>query len=300
MGYTKENYGKTREKFELNNKLRIIEPIHYQNFFMFFDTHSHCYFPDLAAKEAEVFANMVAFGVTHNTQIGANIISSKECVALAKKYPNTYATVGIHPTDAQDFDEASLAKCFDTLDLLIEENRENIVAIGETGFDFFHLEAGKEDIQKATQELFFEMQVELAKKHNLPLIIHTRVANDTTLAALKIHGVTHAVMHCFSEDLEFAKKCRELSSDIYFSFSGTLTYKKSDAIREVAAELPLDRIMIETDSPFLAPQVVRGTVNEPANVRYVFEELVKLRSEPKEVMEKMIFENSLRFFGLKK
>ena len=148
------------------------------------------------------------------------------------------------------------------------------------------------------QELFFEMQNELAKKHNIPLVIHTRVANEATLEAMKKYGVRRAVMHCFSEDYAFAEKCMAISDEIYFSFSGTLTYKKSENIRDAASKLPMNRILIETDAPFLAPQVVRGTLNEPANVRYVFEELVKIRTESKEILEAMIFENAKRFFGV--
>ena len=142
------------------------------------------------------------------------------------------------------------------------------------------------------------MQWELACKYDLPLIIHTRDARYDTLEFMREHGIDRCVMHCFSEDISFARELLEFSDEIYFSFSGILTYKNAPKIQEAASKIPLERILIETDSPFLSPQSVRGRTNEPANTRYILEKLCELRSESREDIEKVIYENSLRFYSL--
>lgn len=133
--------------------------------------------------------------------------------------------------------------------------------------------------QIKNQKNWWLAQWELAKKYDLPLVIHTRDARDETLLFMRENNIDRCVMHCFSEDWDFAQELLEFSSEIYFSFSGILTYKNAPKIQEAASRIPLNRILIETDSPFLAPQAVRGTINEPANTRYVLEKLVELRNE---------------------
>lgn len=166
-----------------------------------------------------------------------------------------------------------------------------MVAVGECGFDFHYLdgsEGGTKPVdmnalsQKAQEQIenqkyWWLAQWELAQRYNLPLVIHTRDARDTTLEFMKIHGINRCVMHCFSEDWDFARELLEFSSEIYFSFSGILTYKKSDRIQEAAKNIPIERILVETDAPFLSPQPVRGQVNEPAHTRYTLEKLAELR-----------------------
>ncbi len=142
------------------------------------------------------------------------------------------------------------------------------------------------------------MQWELASRYNLPLVIHTRDARDKTLEFMKEQAINRCVMHCFSEDWEFARELLEFSSEIYFSFSGIVTYKNAPKIQEAAMKIPLNRILIETDAPFLAPQAVRGSVNEPANTRYILEKICELRTESSKEIEDVIYENSLRFYRL--
>jgi TatD DNase family protein len=141
---------------------------------------------------------------------------------------------------------------------------------------------------------------ELALKYNLPIIIHTRDAREDTLRYIKESGIRKVIIHCFSEDYSFAKELMEYSDEIVFSFSGIVTYKKSLAIQETAKLLPLSKILIETDAPFLSPQAVRGTINEPANVRYILDVIKNLRTEDSTEVEKIIFENSLQVYGIKK
>jgi TatD DNase family protein len=185
---------------------------------------------------------------------------------------------------------------------LLDTHRSSIVAIGETGLDYHYLNADPDirESQKQNQYAWLESQWKLAQVYDLPLVIHTRDAREDTIFLMKKYGIHRAVMHCFSEDWDFASELLEFSPEIYFSFSGILTYKSAPRIQEAGSKIPLNRILIETDAPFLSPQVVRGTVNEPANTRYVLEKLISLRAESPEYVEQQIYENSLRFYGIKK
>lgn len=174
----------------------------------------------------------------------------------------------------------------------------DIVGIGEIGFDYYHLDPEKNEEQKETQRLLFFAMTKLAIKYELPVIIHTREARADTLRYIKESGIRKAIIHCFSEDYEFAKELMEYSDEVYFSFSGIVTYKKSLATQEAAKRLPLSKILIETDAPFLSPQVVRGTVNESANVRHVLQVIQDLRSESEAEVESTIYENSLRVYNI--
>jgi TatD DNase family protein len=202
-----------------------------------------------------------------------------------------YATVGLHPESAQDLDFTTSGSTLQDLEILIQENRDVIVAVGECGFDFHYLDGtygGRVPFDRVSassialsqienQKNWWRVQFELAQKYSLPLIIHTRDARDATLEYMKTENITRAVMHCFSEDLDFARELMDFSTEIYFSFSGIVTYKKSEKIQEAAKNIPLDRILVETDAPFLAPQPVRGSVNEPAYTRYNLDKIAELR-----------------------
>lgn len=195
---------------------------------------------------------------------------------------------------------------------LIQENHDKIVAIGECGLDFHYID-GTDDGQKMAdfsalsrraewqienQKFWWLAQWKMAQKHNFPLIIHTRDARAATVDFMKKYHISRVVMHCYSENPEMARELLDFSNEIYFSFSGIVTYKKSEFVKETVKILPLQRILVETDSPFLAPQVVRGSVNNPSNVAYNLEAVCALRSESREEIERQIFENSLRFYGI--
>ena len=263
---------------------------------MIFDTHSHCYWDTLEPNIDNIIANMEANWVKKAVQIGCDIESSKQAIALAQQFPGIfYATIGHHPETAQNEWDISIVE----FEKLLIENQGNIVAIGETGFDHHYLIPGKEEEQKNNQERWWLAQWELAQKYNLPLVIHTRDAREATLEFMIRNNISRAVIHCYSEDPGFAKKLMEFSSEIYFAFGWILTYKKSEAVQETAKMLPLNRILLETDAPFLSPQIVRGTVNEPANTRYVLDRLCEIRTEGRDIIENTIYENSLRFYGIK-
>ncbi len=263
---------------------------------MIIDTHSHCYWDSLLPRIDTVIENMTHNRVELAVQIGCDIETSKQAIDLAQRFPTVFrATVGYHPEESQDDEDYSGIMTYESL---ILEHRDVIVAIGETGLDYHYLDPVRIEKQKENQKNWWCMQHELAMKYDLPLVIHTRDARGDTIEFIKTEGVTHAVMHCFSEDAEFAKELLEFSDEIYFSFSGILTYKSAQKIQEAAQYIPLSRILIETDAPFLSPQVVRGQVNEPGNTRYVLEKLIELRSETADEIEKTVYENSKRFYGI--
>lgn len=240
-------------------------------------------------------------GVARSVQIGADWQSSCQALALARSWgSSTWCTVGIHPTDCQSASDHTAEPSAEQLEALIRKNRDKVVGIGETGLDFFHLTPGKEDAQKQMQRNFFRAQAELAVRLDLPLIIHARDAAPEIIALITETGTKRAIIHCFSEDIEFAQKLLSWSEDIYFSFSGILTYRKALAVQTAARKLRLDRILVETDSPFLVPQAVRSTysINEPAFTKHVMDFLKMLREEPAELIEQRVWENSNRIFGI--
>lgn len=227
---------------------------------MIFDTHTHAYFDELLSREDEVLSNMKENGIRFAVQIGCDAKSSEAAVALAKRHPERYrATVGLHPGEAQHMDEARIASELSAIRKILEENRDAVVAIGETGWDFYRLsddpEIRKEEI--ARERTAFAAQAAMAKEFGLPLVIHTRNSGEALLESIREFEIGKAVIHCFSEDLAFAKKAMELSDGIVFGFSGILTYKSAKNLHEAARELPLERILVETDAPFLAPEPVR-------------------------------------------
>ena len=268
---------------------------------MIFDTHCHAYMKGLGNRKPDVLRNMHAVGVTRSIQIGTGLEKSRVALDLAREWgADTWCTAGIHPTGCQDLPQNSVPELMTQFEELVQGNLDKMVGIGETGFDYFHVTRGKATEQKQTQRVFFAAQVELSLKVNLPLIIHTRDAADDTVALLKERGVRRAVIHCYSENPPFAERLLDWSDSIYFSFSGILTYARSVQVQETARMLPLNRILVETDAPFLVPQAVRDrfSTNEPAFTRYVMDYLKTLRPEPAEEVEQTVWNNSNKFFGI--
>jgi TatD DNase family protein len=229
---------------------------------MIIDTHSHCYWDSLLPRIDTIRSNMQEKGIIHAVQIGCDIISSEQAIDLAIRFPQDFsATIGLHPESAQhilfDSEEAHVIRS--GFARLLDTHRSSIVAVGETGLDYHYLDPDvvHHDQQKQNQYQWLEYQWNLARAYDLPLVIHTRDAREDTILSLKKYNITRAVMHCFSEDYVFASELLDFSSEIYFSFSGILTYKNAQAIQDAASKIPLDRILIETDAPFLSPQSVR-------------------------------------------
>ncbi|MDM7995142.1 MAG: TatD family hydrolase [Acidobacteriota bacterium] len=266
---------------------------------MIFDTHCHGYWHGLVHRQPELRDHMRAEGVARSVHIGTDVDKSLAALALARRWgADTWCTVGFHPTGCQNLRAGSAKGYVDELERIARNNPDKVVGIGETGFDYFHLTGGDRDLQKRTQREFFQAQAEVALRLDLPLIIHTRDAAADCLAVLRETGIKRCVIHCFSESLAFAQRLLEWSDEIYFSFSGILTYARATSVQETARALPLDRVLVETDAPFLVPQAVRRTArdNEPAFTRHVMDFLKTLRPEPAEIVEQAVWDNSNRFY----
>ncbi|MEO1765637.1 TatD family hydrolase [Thiobacter aerophilum] len=233
---------------------------------MFVDSHCHLDFPELAAQTEQVLARMAANDVTHALCVGVDLPNFPRVRALAEAHPNLFASVGVHP-DYTDTPEPSVAE------LVALADHPRVVAIGETGLDYFRLEGNLE-----WQRARFRTHIRAAREASKPLIIHSREASADTLRVLREERADEVggVMHCFTETWEVAEAAMELG--FYISFSGIVTFKNASALKEVARRVPLDRMLIETDSPYLAPVPLRGKTNEPAYVRHVAEEIARLKA----------------------
>ncbi|MDR2107085.1 MAG: TatD family hydrolase [Holosporaceae bacterium] len=244
---------------------------------MFF-ADSHCHltfsrfaglFPEIAGEKYavdKIISRAEEAGVKYMLTIGTELSDVSELKSIADKYPNVFRTVGIHPLEARKHypDRDSAAD-------IIEENCRDpkVVAVGEIGLDYHY-----ETESKKQQEEFFNLQLESAKKFNLPVSIHSRDASADTADILKSHAPLSGVIHCFSGDRSFAKKALDLG--FYISSSGDVTYKRATELRESLKYIPTDRLLIETDAPFLAPIPFRGKPNEPAFIVYVAEKIAEL------------------------
>lgn len=246
------------------------------------DSHCHLNFEGLNNRLDKVFAHMREKEVGQALAISVSRESFAEVLAIAEQYPHIYATVGIHP-DRQDAEEFGLAE------LLTHAQHPKVVGIGETGLDY-HWCSG----DLAWQHERFATHIAASKQSGLPLVIHTRKAADDTLHMLAEHQAEQAVMHCFAEDKRVAKLALDMG--FYLSFSGIVTFKNAADVQEAARYCPLDRLLVETDSPFLAPVPYRGKPNEPAYVRYTAEFLAQLRGEDFETLAQASTENFYRLF----
>ena len=232
---------------------------------MFIDSHCHINFPELADKMDEVLATMRANQVSTALCVSVELPKLPEILALAEQHDNIYASVGVHP-DYELMDEPTQAE------LVRLAHHPKVVAIGETGLDYFRLTGDLE-----WQRTRFRTHIRAAVECGKPLIIHTRSASADTLRLMKEEGAERAggVMHCFTESMEVALAAIEMN--FYISFSGIVTFKKALELKEVAKHIPLEHMLIETDSPYLAPVPFRGKLNQPGYVKHVAEEIAKLR-----------------------
>ncbi|CAD85427.1 MULTISPECIES: TatD family hydrolase [Nitrosomonas] len=232
---------------------------------MFVDSHCHLDFPDLASSLDELLVNMQISQVTHALCVGVNLENFPRVLALAESHSNLFASVGVHP-DYEDTAEPAVEQ------LLKLADHAKVVALGETGLDYFRL---KGDLEWQRER--FRRHIRAARRCGKPLIIHTRAAAEDTLRIMEEEGAASVggVMHCFTESWEIARRALDLN--FYISFSGIVTFKNAAIIKEVAKKVPADRMLIETDSPYLAPVPHRGETNQPAFVRHVAEEIARLR-----------------------
>lgn len=253
---------------------------------MFIDSHCHIDFPELAERADELMAAMVANRVSHALCVSVNLPHWPNVIAMAERYPHIYASVGVHP-DYEDEVEPTVAQ------LVALAQHPKVIAIGETGLDYYRLQG-----DLAWQRERFRVHIRAARATGKPLIVHTRSASDDTLRIMAEENAAEAsgVMHCFTESQAVADAA--IAQNFYISFSGIVTFKKAEELKEVARTIPLERMLIETDSPYLAPMPFRGKQNHPALVRHVAEHIADLRGIAVEEVAAATTANFARLFKL--
>lgn len=258
-----------------------------------FDSHSHLNDEKFDEDREEQIKKICESGVSNFITAGYSVESSKKALEIAKKYDFIYTTAGVSPNDIPQIEE-ELWKQLAEIEKIVEKNKEKICAIGEIGLDYYWNTDNKELQKKA-----FIEQIKIANKYNLPIVIHTREAVMDTLQILKENKVTKTgVFHCCPQNRELIKEGLKLG--FYISFAGPITFKNSKNAEEMINLVPNDRILIETDSPYLAPEPVRGTRNTPANVKYIAQKIADVKGLTLEEVEKITFENTKNILYISK
>ena len=251
----------------------------------FVDSHCHINFPELYQNIDSILSKMSSNKVTHALCVSVTLDKLPDIFKIANTYPHIFASVGVHP-DYEDIEEPSVEE------LCRFAKEKKVVAIGETGLDYFKVQG-----DLSWQRDRFRTHIKAAIQSNLPLIIHTRNAAEDTLKIMREEGANDVggVMHCFTESLNVALEAIKLN--FYISFSGIVTFKNATDLKEVVKAIPLDRILIETDSPYLAPVPYRGKINDPSNVIHVAEEIAKLKNIPMEEVGEVTTHNFFKLFS---
>ena len=256
----------------------------------FFDSHSHLNDEKFDEDREKTIDEIVKSGVTNFITAGYSVESSKKAIEIAKKYDFIYTTAGVSPNDIPQ-DEDELWKQLAEIEN-IAKNNSKVLAIGEIGLDYYWNTENKE-----LQKLAFIEQIKIANKLNLPIVIHTREAVMDTLQILKENKVENTgIFHCCPQNRELIKEGLKLG--FYISFAGPITFKNSKNAVEMINLVPNDRILIETDSPYLAPEPVRGTRNTPSNVKFVAQKIADVKGLTLEKVEKITFENTKRILKM--
>jgi TatD DNase family protein len=249
------------------------------------DTHAHIDFPEFDLDRDEVVARAQEQGVLRIINIGSSLEGSKRSVELAGRYPGVYATVGIHPHEA----DSSGAQDLQVIKELLRAPK--VVAIGEVGLDYF-----KNFSTPENQRALFRQSLAMAKPAALPLVLHCRQAQEDLLSIIKEFLPLRAVVHCFCGNQEFLSEC--VAQGFYISFTCTITYKNAQGLRDMVKAAPLDRLMLETDAPYLSPEGLRGKRNEPANVRLLAAEVARIKELSIDEVARVTTDNAKRFFNL--
>ena len=251
------------------------------------DTHCHLNDEQLYQDIDNVISRALQTGVDKMIVIGWDKASSELAIKLAEQYPFIYACVGFHPENLDGVDEKTL---YEVLNL---SSHSKVVGIGEIGLDY-HWE--KDPTKREIQKEFFIKQIEYANKVGLPISVHNREAFQDTLNILKEHKPIGGVMHCYAGSVENIQDIINLN--MYIGLGGPVTFKNAKTPKEVAVEVPLERLVLETDSPYLSPHPLRGTVNEPSNIILIADEIANLRSMSKKHLLDVVYDNSCKLFNL--
>lgn len=253
---------------------------------MLIDSHCHLDFPDLAGEREAVLARAQAAGIGLMVTISTRVRRFDEVLAIAEAHDQIYCSVGTHPHHAAEEPEITAE------DLIALAKHPKVVAIGEAGLDYHY-----DRSPRADQERGFRTHIEAARETGLPLVIHAREADDDVARILEeetARGAFPFVLHCYTSGPELAR--RGLALGGYVSFSGVVTFKNSGSLRDIAKEVPLDRLLVETDAPYLAPEPLRGRTNEPANVVHTAARLAAIRGTSEEEMAEITSANFFRLF----
>jgi TatD DNase family protein len=254
---------------------------------MFTDTHAHLVFDDFAADLPAVIERAAAAGVTRLVSIGCDVASSRQTVALARRFANVFASVGLHPGYVPD-----VTMC-DLKDIRALAGDPRVVAIGETGLDYY-----RGDQHRPAQRDLFWAQLDLANELRKPVIIHNRSAEADLREIIRAHAPRFqpwGVMHCFTGDAAWAAEC--IARGLLISFTGILTFHNAAALRELARQVALEHVMLETDAPYLAPVPHRGRRNEPAHLPAIAAVLAELKGVPVGEVARVTTANAARLFG---
>ena len=252
---------------------------------MYFDTHVHLNSEQLYANHEMFIQKALDNNVEYMVVVGYDLESSKKAVELANNFEGIYAAVGIGPNDCLHATVTDM----NILDKYLKN--PNVVAVGETGLDYYY-----DEVSKEKQMEIFQMHINLAKKYSKPLVIHCRDAYEDTYQMLKRNG-HQGIMHCYSGSVEMAKRFVDIG--FYISLAGPVTFKNARVPKDVAANIKIENLLIETDCPYLTPHPFRGKLNEPANVVYIAQEIAKLKNmEIENVASKTTF-NAKKVFGIK-
>lgn len=254
---------------------------------MIFDSHTHLNAEQFKGEEAEVVKRAQELGVSEMAVVGFDEATIAKSLELNRQFPGVYSIIGWHPTEAGSYTKEVEKQLEQQLTL------PKVVAYGEIGLDYHWMEDPKD-----VQERVFRRQIAIAKEHGLPISIHMREATEDTYRILKDEDVRDigGIMHSYSGDLEWAKRFLDLG--MHISFSGVVTFKKALDVQEAATGVPLERLLVETDAPYLAPMPYRGKRNEPGYTFYVVEKIAQLRQMPTEDIAKITRENAHRLFRL--
>ncbi len=257
--------------------------------YVLFDTHVHVNAAQFSEDRNETIQRAFDAGVQYMVVVGFDHETIPPAIEIAEQYETIYAAVGWHPVDAVDMTDEDLA--------WIEElaAHPKVVAIGETGLDY-HWDKSPKEVQKDV----FRKQIQLAKKVNMPIIIHNREATEDIIGILQEENAKEigGIMHCYNDSVDYVQAC--LDMNFYISLGGPVTFKNATMPKEVAVEVPSDRLLVETDAPFLAPHPNRGKRNEPSYVKLVAEKIAELRDVPFDELSRITTENAFSLFKIEK
>lgn len=256
---------------------------------MLIDTHCHLNDEQLENDTKDIIERAKEHNVKKLVCVGASLSSSVKAVEIANEYDNVFAVIGVHPDDANTFND-------DILDKLKEfaKNNKKVVAIGEIGLDYHFVQDNKE-----AQKQCFIKQIELANELDLPIVIHTRDAMGDTLDIVRKYKdkiKKGGIFHCFHGSKEVL--CEINKMGFYVSYGGAITFNNANSLREIVKQTPLDKILTETDCPYMAPVPLRGTINEPKNIDLIFEKMCEIKNISKNELEKIIENNTKKIFNI--